>query len=277
MRAAEVVHIVVFTFFISLAWIRPLPPRRRAKVTEIGLAGLSVTIVAACLLPSVLPALAVSVSRDWLPATLVLLVYWQTGEFFVKVDQRFQNHLEQIDERMVAPLLHWLSHRRIGVSICTCLEVAYLLCYPMIPMSMGTLYLLRLARYADSFWTVVLVSTYLSYGVLPFVQTLPPRMLVEPWLEPLPPNPVRRFNLWILQHASIHANTFPSAHVAVSVGAALVLTSLAPLPTGLVFSVVAMGITVGTFVGRYHFLADAVAGTAIALIVFELTRFLRWF
>jgi hypothetical protein len=277
MRAAEAVHIVVFTFFISLAWIRPLPSRRRAKVTGIGLAGLSVTIVAACLLSSVLPALAVSVVRDWLPTTLVLLVYWQAGQFFIKVDQRFQDRLEQIDERIVAPVLHWLCHRRIGVWIGTCLELAYLLCYPMIPMSMGTLYLLWLARYADSFWTVVLVSTYLSYGVLPFVQTLPPRMLVEPWLEPLPPNPVRRFNLWILRHASIHANTFPSAHVAASVGAALVLTSLAPLPVGMVFSMVAAGITVGTFAGRYHFLADAVAGTAIAVIVFELTRNFRGF
>jgi PAP2 superfamily len=277
MRASEGIHIVVFTFLISLAWIRPLPSRRRVKVTAIGLAGLSVTIVAACLLTSVLPALVVSVVRDWVPAALVLLVYWQTGQFFTKVDQRFQDRLERIDERMLAPLLHWLSHRPLGICISTCLELAYLLCYTLIPMSMATLYLLRMARYADTFWTVALVSTYLSYALLPFVQTLPPRMLVERWLEPLPPNPARRFNLWILRHASIHANTFPSAHVAASVGSALVLTSLAPLPVGLVFSTVAMAIAVGTFSGRYHFLADAVAGTAVAVIVFELTKYFRGF
>jgi PAP2 superfamily len=277
MRAAEAIHIVVFTFFLSLAWIRSLPPARRMKVTGIGLAGLSVTIAAAWLVPSVLPALAASVVRDWVPATLVLLVYWQAGAFFVKIDQGFQDRLERIDEQIVGPLLRSVSHRRIGLWIGTYCELAYLLCYPMIPMSMATLYLLRLARYADSFWTVVLVSTYLSYGVLPFVQTLPPRLLAEPWLEPLPLNPVRRFNLWILRHASIHANTFPSAHVAASVGAALVLTSLAPLPIGLVFSVVAVGITIGTFAGRYHFFADAVSGAAIAVIVFEVTRQLRGF
>ena len=277
MRAAELIHIVVFSFFISLARIRALPLRRRAKVTGIGIAGLGATITATFLLPRLLPALAVSVVRDWLPAALVLLVYWQAGEFFMKVDQRFQDQLERIDARMVAPLLRCLSRRPVGMWIAACLELAYLLCYPMIPMSIGTLYLLRLARYADSFWTVVLVSTYLSYAALPFLQTLPPRMLAEPWLEPLPPTSVRRFNLWILRHASIHANTFPSAHVAASTGAALVLTSLAPWPVGLAFLAIAVGIAVGTFAGRYHFAADAVAGSAVAAIVFLVTSCFRAF
>src|SRR5690242_19560117 len=103
------------------------------------------------------------------------------------------------------------------------------------PMSMGALYVLRLARHADYFWTVVLIPTYLSYGMLPWLQALPPRMLEEPWRRPLPANPVRAFNLWLLRHASIHANTFPSAHVAASAAAALVLVWLAPWPVGLLF------------------------------------------
>lgn len=277
MRAAEGIQIVVFSFFIALAWVRGLPMQRRAKVTRIGIAGLGATITGAYLLPRLLPALAVSVVRDWLPAALVLLVYWQAGEFFMKVDQRFQDQLESIDARMVAPLLRYLSRHRTGAWIAAYLELAYLLCYPMIPMSVGTLYVLRLARYADSFWIVVLISTYLSYGVLPFLQTLPPRMLAETWLEPLPSSPVRRFNLWILRHASIHANTFPSAHVAASTGAALVLASLAPWPVALVFLAIAAGIGVGTFAGRYHFSADAVVGSAVAAIVFLVTRHFRAF
>jgi len=224
-----------------------------------------------------LPALAVSVVRDWLPAALVLLVYWQAGEFFMQVNQRFQDRLERIDARMAAPLLHWLARSYLGKWTAAYLELAYLLCYPMIPMSIGTLYLLRLARHADSFWIVVLVSTYLSYGMLPFLQTLPPRMLAEPWLEPLPLSPVRRFNLWILRHASIHANTFPSAHVAASTAAALVLASLAPWPTGLLFLAIAAGITLGTFAGRYHYSADAVVGSAVAVIVFIVTNYFRAF
>jgi hypothetical protein len=207
----------------------------------------------------------------------MLFVYWQAGEFFISVDQRFQDWLERIDERVVAPLLRSLSHRRAGIWVAACLEVAYLFCYPLIPLSMATLYLLRMGRYADTFWIVVLISAYTCYVALPFVQTLPPRMLSEPWLEPLPSTPVRRFNLWLLRHASIHVNTFPSAHVAASTSVALVLTSLAPWPVGLAFSMIAAGIAVGTFAGRYHFAADAVAGCAVAIAVFAITRCLRGF
>src|SRR5262245_61409856 len=87
MRAAERIHLIVFSFFVSLAWVRALPRTRRAKVTAIGLAGLGVTL-AACMLPRFLPPRPSTIVRDWLPAACVLLVYWQAGEFFVKVDQR---------------------------------------------------------------------------------------------------------------------------------------------------------------------------------------------
>jgi len=272
MRPPELIHVVVFTFFVLLAWIRPLPMRRRAKVTGFGIAGLAANLAAAFVLPGVAPPLATSVIRDWLPAALVLFVYWQAGEFFVKPDQSFQDYLLRLDARFAAPLLRFLARARAGAWVAACLELAYLLCYPMIPMSLGALYLLRLARYSDSFWIVVLISTYLSYGALPFLQTLPPRVLHEPWLPPLPRGPIRRFNLWILTNASIHANTFPSAHVAASTAAALVLASLAPWPVALLFAAIAAGITVGTFAGRYHYAADAVAGSLVAVVVFLLAR-----
>jgi membrane-associated phospholipid phosphatase len=256
MRAAEWIHIVVFTFFVALAWMRGLPWRRRVKVTGIGAVGLGATLVANPVL------------RDWLPVGLMLLVYWQAGEFFLQVHRPVQDQLERIDRKIVPPMFRWLARARAGRWVAMYLELSYLFCYPMIPMSMGALYLLGLREHADEFWPVVLVSTYLCYGVLPFVQTIPPRVLPEPWLQPLPLNPVRRFNLWILRNASIHANTFPSAHVAASTSAALVLATHAPWPAGLGFAVLAIGIAFGTVVGRYHFAADAILGCALAATVF---------
>ena len=268
MRVAEWIHVVVFALFNALAWLSPLPPRRRARVTGIGVVGLGATLAGAYLLPRLFPLLVVSVVRDWLPAALLPLVYWQTGEFFVRVDQRFQDRLERLDEKIAAQPLRWLSRCRGRNSIAACLELAYLLCYPMIPMSFGTLYLLQLRRHADYFWVVVLVSTYFSYGMLQFVQTLPPRMLAEPWLSPAPHTRVRKLNHRILRNASIHANTFPSAHVAASTGAALVLAALAPWPIGLLFGTITAGIAVGAVTGRYHFSADVIAGGAVSTIVF---------
>ncbi|HXK01723.1 MAG TPA: phosphatase PAP2 family protein [Verrucomicrobiae bacterium] len=268
MRAAEWIHVIVFSFLVTLAWLRPLAGRRRLKVTAIGIAALAATLASAYVLPRLLAPLPASVVRDWLPASLVLLVYWQAGEFFVGPDQPFQDRLERLDERLVGPLLRWIASRRLGAWIAAALELAYVLCYPMIPMSMATLYLLRVARHADYFWTVVLISTYSSYCLLPFLQSLPPRIYKEPWLTPLPHNPIRALNLYLLRHASIHANTFPSAHVAASVAAALVIATLAPWTIGLLFVAIATGIAFGTFAGRYHYAADSITGAAVALLVF---------
>ena len=268
MRRAEWIHIAAFSFFAVLACLRELRPGRRAKVLWIAAGGLSATLLGALVVPLIVPELAASVIRDWLPAALILLVYWQAGAFFVRVNQSAQARLESIDLKIVPPLNRWLARNPAGRWIAMYLEVSYLFCYAMVPGSLAALYILRLGEHADYFWTVVLTSSYISYAALPFVQTMPPRVFEETWLAPLPLSAVRRFNLWILSHASIHANTFPSAHVAASAACALVLSILVPAPVASVFVALAVGIAFGTFVGRYHFAADAIAGAAVAIAVF---------
>ncbi len=150
MRPAEWIHVAVFSFFCLLAWIQGLPGERRAKVIGIGAVGLAANLTGAFLLPASV--------RDWLPAALILLVYWQIGQCFVRVDQRLQDRLEAIDAKFLPLPMRWLARRPC---IAACLEFAYLFCYPMIPMSFGTLYWLGLAHSADRLWTVVLGSAYL--------------------------------------------------------------------------------------------------------------------
>ena len=268
MRAAERIHVIVFSFFLLLAWTRRISWRRRLRASAIAIAALAATLAGAFVIPPVVSPLAASVVRDWLPVTMVLLVYWAAGEFFTGPNQPFQDRLEALDERIAGPILNWVSRRRAGTWIAGALELAYVLCYPMIPMSMGALYLLHAARFADYFWAVVLPSTYVSYCLVPFLPSLPPRVLKEPWLIPLPHNPIRALNLYLLRHASIHANTFPSAHVAASTAAALVILSLAPWPVGALFAAIAVGIAFGTFAGRYHYAADSITGVATAVLVF---------
>ena len=272
MRRSEWLHIVVFLFFAVLACLRELRPGKRRKVILIAALGVSSTLLAAYVIPSFVQALTASVIRDWLPAVLILVVYWQAGAFFVRVNQRAQARLQQIDRIVVPPLNRWLARKPAGAWIAMYLEISYLFCYAMVPGSLAALYVLRLGEHADYFWTVVLTASYASYAALPFVQTMPPRSSAEPWLQPLHLSPIRRFNLWILSHASIQANTFPSAHVAASAACALVLATLAPLPVAVVFICLAVGIAVGTFLGRYHFAADAIAGAAVAIIAFLIVR-----
>lgn len=247
LRAAEWINLLVFSSYTMLAWRRrSLDGERRAKAVLIGAAGLAITICAALFPSRLLSPLAASVTRDWIPYLLLLMFYWQAGQFVTRADTAFEARLEYWDRRLVSPWVEWCIAHPLGTWI-----LGYL--------GEGA---------ADHFWTVVLLATYPSYGMLPFLQTRPPRALGEKWSAGLPSGRIRAFNLGILQHASIHANTFPSGHVASSVGCALILLRLGPTWIGLLFLCVALSISLGAVVGRYHYLADAIAAIIVASVVF---------
>jgi len=103
--------------------------------------------------------------------------------------------------------------------------------------------------------------------LLPFLPTSPPRVL-EP---PIPAAGVRRLNQWLVRNASIQANTFPSAHVASTMSAALVLVLVLPV-AGWVVLGVALAIAAGAVLGRYHYLADVILGAALAAVSVTLLR-----
>jgi membrane-associated phospholipid phosphatase len=147
------------------------------------------------------------------------------------------------------------------------MEIAYLFCYPLVPLGLAVLYVAGLRQYANVFWFVVLVSTYICYAITPFVPALPPRSIAGEQIPSLAPNVGRVFNRWILRHGSIHAISFPSAHVASSLATALVLLWFVPL-AGLVFLFIAVCIAVAAVVGRYHYALDVLLGALTALVVF---------
>jgi membrane-associated phospholipid phosphatase len=119
----------------------------------------------------------------------------------------------------------------------------------------------------SSFWLVVLLSTYICYAITLFVPALPPRVLNSAHLISTPPGRVRVFNRWILNHGSIHAISFPSAHVASALAVSLILLRAIPI-VGIVFFAVSIWISTGAVVGRYHYVLDVLLGAATALIVF---------
>jgi len=269
LRTSDWVNILAFSFFLVLACRgRSLGRVRRAKITLIGAGGLTLSLFTALFLPCLIPEHAASVIRDWIPYLLLLMCYWQAGQFVTRADREFEARLQRLDRRVVAPLLHWCSQGLVGGWLLTYLEVAYLSCYLSMPLGLGVLYLFGEAREANYFWTVVLLATYPSYALLPYVQTRPPRTLEEKWIPPRPRDKMRAFNLWILRHASIHANTFPSAHVASTTACALVLLRLAPVWVGCMFLFVAFSIAVGAVAGRYHYFADAALAIIVASLVF---------
>jgi membrane-associated phospholipid phosphatase len=74
-------------------------------------------------------------------------------------------------------------------------------------------------------------------------------------------------NQWLHRHGSIHAISFPSAHVASALAVSLVLLRFVPF-AGLLFLIVSVWIAVAAVVGRYHYALDVLLGAVVALGTF---------
>jgi len=273
MRTSEWIQIVFASVLAVAAWItsltsHPLPLRRRWVVTC--LAAIAIMVVAlGRLSASFLSPGHLSILRDCLTVALFLVPFWQTGEFFLQPNLKIQNRLLAFDRWLLHGIAARSGTERTAIGFF--LEVAYLFCYPLVPLGLLAVYMARLREKAGGFWFVVLVSTYICYAVTPFVPAFPPRSLIRDQADTSAPakamNKARIFNRWILKHGSIHAISFPSAHVASAFAIALVFLRYA-LPIGVVFLVLAVLISLGAVVGRYHYALDVLLGAATALAVF---------
>lgn len=150
------------------------------------------------------------------------------------------------------------------------LELVYLFCYPVVPLGFIWLVLGGFPEEGDRFWTAVLLAGFCCYGLLPWLPARAPRAIEET----LPiRSSIRGLNLRILNHASVQLNTFPSGHTAAAFAAALAVGAHLS-PAGAVLGVIALGVAIGSVVGRYHYAADAITGAAVALTAFALSEIL---
>ena len=191
------------------------------------------------------------------PLPILLAGYWLSGLFFVAPMHRLEQWLVRVDARFV--------HRsRVSCprTVREYFELAYVLVYVVVPAGALTLVLAGHADAVPRFWAVVLLAEFVSYGMLPWLQTRPPRAI-----ERTPPantsSVLRRFNEAVLNRGSIQVNTLPSGHAAGAVATGLAVASAMPI-AGIVFLVLAVSIAVATVVGRYHYVVDSVLGVAVA-------------
>jgi membrane-associated phospholipid phosphatase len=196
----------------------------------------------------------------------MLVPYWQTGQFFIEPNEKIQSWLAALDRRWLGSLAAraGTARTRIGLSM----EIAYFLCYPLVPLGLGVMFAAGLRNHTDAYWRVVLISTYICYAITPFVPALPPStMATAQLISSMPPGKGRMLNQWLHRHGSIHAISFPSAHVASALAVSLVLLRFVPF-AGLLFLIVSIWIAVAAVVGRYHYALDVLLGAVVALGTF---------
>jgi membrane-associated phospholipid phosphatase len=233
-----------------------------AALARPGLSGhtrLRVAIVAAA--GSLLSFTSLLVSGFWLhdlvlPGVLLLVGYWASGLLWVRPMPRAEAFLASFDAAFGLPQLA----TRLPRLLCDVLEAAYLGVYPLIPVAVFVHLAWSPHADAERFWSVILVTDYVCFAMLPWIQTRPPRAI-----EPGPPcrSRVRALNLTLLGRASIGANTVPSGHAAEALAVALLLAD-AQLTIAISAAGVAVAISAGAVLGRYHYALDVFAGWAVA-------------
>jgi hypothetical protein len=284
-RLSEWIALAYFFFLAAAAGRAPVAASRRWRVIA------AATIVAFLIFVlSHDPGGGVTlIVRDWIPLLYLLAGYWSPALLVQAPDERLEGALLDLDRRW----LHRIGFRDVRLRTVGMTfdksppaeargmwtggwrrlfvelgELSYLFCYPLVPLGFSCLYLAGLRAEADRFWTVVFLAVFPCYGALPWLPTRPPRVVDG---APAGHSTIRTLNLRILGRASVKLNTFPSGHVASAVATALVVATRLPA-VGLLLTVIAGGIAAGSIVGRYHYLADVLAGTAIALSAFWVSR-----
>ena len=206
-------------------------------------------------------ALGDGVANTWiLPAVLLLVGYWSSGALFVAPMPRLERALVNLDITLGIQQ----AAGRFPRALVELLEFAYAGIYPLILVALAIA--LRHGVSPSRFWTIILVTDYICFGMLPWLQTRPPRAVGfdTPWRSSW-----RSINLRILEGGSVQVNTFPSGHAAEGLVAALLcLAAPAPVVGWMFFS--AAAISAGAVFGRYHYAADAFAGWLVAVLVYLL-------
>jgi membrane-associated phospholipid phosphatase len=154
------------------------------------------------------------------------------------------------------------------------LETCYLLTSAAGCFALAVLYIAGKRDRANCFLLVYVLGTLLSYAVIPFFPSRPPRVVFPTVAAPDIATTMRTFNLVVLSKAGIHTGVWPSAHVSSTFAAAWGLFFYFPERKrfGWIFLVYAVSVAIATVYGRYHFAVDALAGVAISLIAIAAAR-----
>jgi len=250
-------NFAAFLFFAYLLVLTPLlpglHPEARLRAGAAVLAGFGLCVLAMVADGSI-------VLREWvMPPALLLVGYWTCGRFFVAPMKGIERALCILDRRLGIDA----AIRATPRSLQLILEFAYAGVYALVPVAL----LIRFATLSDGrpdeFWTVVLVTDFICFGCLPWIQTRPPRAVSAeaPWHSG-----IRRLNEQVLDRTSIQHNTFPSGHAAEALASALLVAS-APWPLVAAVAIAAVLVSAGAVLGRYHYAADVVAGWVVAALV----------
>ena len=246
MAAYEWLVVAYFSALMLAGWLRPVDSLSRRQAASLGSAVvLTVFVVAITGSPAV---------RAWGPIVYLFAGYWMPALLVTAAkEQPFETWLARAD----TDLRRFLP--RVPEALAPLLELAYLLCYPLVPLSFAVVWIQGGPMDVERFWLAVLLSGYACYVTLPWLISRPPRARQPHGTR----GRIRHLNAHVLARWSHQFNTFPSGHVAVAAAAA-VGAGFVSAPAGVAIGAVVAAIAVGAAAGGYHFVIDVILGLIVA-------------
>ena len=218
---------------------------------------------------SILVSSRVTILRDLLPLGLTFMAFREMELFRpAHFSHYFENIWVRWDHVVLAQWHGRAFVESLGPAVPGFLELCYFLVYGAGLFGVIALYVLRRSKDIDRFLLFYVSGTLLAYAFFPFFPSQPPRLLFPDADPPQYLTSARSLNLWLLQVGTIHSSVFPSAHVSSAFSTAWGLFSILPCQKTLTwgFLFYAVCVAVATVYGRYHYLADSVAGFGISLL-----------
>ncbi len=263
LRRSEWVLVLYFTYTALLAVHVSLPLAQCAAAFAI-----PALLIALAYADGFNLRFATSVVRDWLPAPLILLAYWQVDWFY---NATYLRDLERSwltwDHAILYQYRLHIIVESAGSAIPAILEVSYTLVYALPPLCIAALYLCHRRKRVDALLFPFLLGILFTYALLPHFPSASPRLEFPGQDLPAFLTIWRKFNVWILDRGDIHTSVFPSGHVATAFAAAFAMMRAMPERKWLVrgLFIEALLVTVATIYGRYHYAADCLAALTLSL------------
>ena len=210
-----------------------------------------------------------SMMRDWAAVALILVAYREM-DWFSSIPRNFDLQLQWVQwDRTI--LYRWGLQRAIealGALGPLFLELCYLLVYGVAAFLVAVFYFEHKRARVNGALFLYLLGTLLAYALFPYFPSDPPRIAFGGSDMPNITTAARQLNMWLTGNYGIHSSVFPSAHVSSAFSAAWALFAFLPERRrfGWGMLIYAASVAIATVYGRYHYVADAVAGMALSLV-----------
>ncbi len=211
-------------------------------------------------------------AHDWLPAIFFVTVFEEVSFLSLSIRGGWQNvHVISFEALLfAAPPALWM-HRRAAAWLVQFLEFGYFAFYPLYPVVGGLFWARRERRsFVSAFrrLTDALSSGYLvCYAMYLLFPTRSPANAVGMQQFGGAPSGLFHSLVGLIQnHAGVHGNAFPSAHIMLAF-VVLVFTYhfLPRLAPWLLFPILLM--CVGAVYDGYHYTSDVIAGALLGIVV----------